>query len=77
MNEAEHLVETRRWLRYAHEDLEGAETLLAQSVRSPFVMGIRPRCICGGRGDQWLPRGDDLGPDECTPRARHAPPLLP
>jgi HEPN domain-containing protein len=39
MNEAEHLVETRRWLRYAREDLEGAEALLAQRV-------IVPRHIC-------------------------------
>ena len=39
MNEAEHLVETRRWLRYAREDLEGAEALLAQRV-------IIPRHIC-------------------------------
>jgi HEPN domain-containing protein len=39
MNEAEHLVETQRWLRYAREDLEGAETLLAQRV-------VVPRHIC-------------------------------
>ena len=39
MNEPEHLVETRRWLQYAREDLEGAETLLAQRV-------IVPRHIC-------------------------------
>jgi HEPN domain-containing protein len=39
MNEAEHLVETRRWLRYAREDLDGAETLLAQRV-------VVPRHIC-------------------------------
>ena len=39
MNEAEHLVETRRWLRYAREDLEGAETLLDRGV------GV-PRHIC-------------------------------
>ena len=32
MNEAEHLVETQRWLRYAREDLEGAETLLEGRV---------------------------------------------
>jgi len=39
MNEAEHLVEIRRWLRYAYEDLDGAETLLAQRV-------VVPRHIC-------------------------------
>ena len=39
MNKAEHLVETRRWLRYAREDLDGAETLLAQRV-------VVPRHIC-------------------------------
>jgi len=35
MNEAEHLVETQRWLRYAREDLEGAETLLEGRVVVP------------------------------------------
>jgi HEPN domain-containing protein len=39
MNEPEHLVETQRWLRYAREDLEGAETLLEQRV-------VVPRHIC-------------------------------
>ena len=39
MNEAEHLMETQRWLRYAREDLAGAETLLEQRV-------IVPRHIC-------------------------------
>lgn len=39
MNEAEHLVETQRWLRYAREDLEGAETLLERRV-------VVPRHIC-------------------------------
>ena len=39
MNAPEHLAETRRWLRYAREDLEGAETLLE---RRPVV----PRHIC-------------------------------
>jgi len=35
MNEAEHLVETQRWLQYAREDLEGAETLLEGRVVVP------------------------------------------
>ena len=35
MNAAEHLAETRRWLRYAREDLEGAETLLERCVGVP------------------------------------------
>ena len=35
MNEAEHLRETQHWLRYAHEDLAGAETLLEQRVVVP------------------------------------------
>ena len=35
MNEAEHLMETQRWLRYAREDLAGAETLLEQRVVVP------------------------------------------
>ena len=39
MNEAEHLAETQRWLRYAREDLEGAETLLERCV-------VVPRHIC-------------------------------
>ena len=39
MNEAEHLRETQHWLRYAHEDLAGAETLLEQRV-------VVPRHIC-------------------------------
>jgi HEPN domain-containing protein len=39
MNEAEHLMETRRWLRYAREDLQGAEMLLVQR-------GVVPRHIC-------------------------------
>ena len=39
MSEAEHLAETQRWLRYAREDLEGAETLLERRV------GV-PRHIC-------------------------------
>lgn len=39
MNETEHLVETRRWLQYAREDLEGAETLLERHV-------VVPRHIC-------------------------------
>jgi HEPN domain-containing protein len=39
MSEAEHLAETQRWLRYAREDLEGAETLLEHHV------GV-PRHIC-------------------------------
>jgi HEPN domain-containing protein len=39
MDEAEHLAETRRWLRYAREDLEAAETLVEQQV-------VVPRHIC-------------------------------
>jgi hypothetical protein len=39
MNDAEHRVETRRWLRYAREDLESAETLLEHRV-------IVPRQLC-------------------------------
>ena len=35
MNEAEHLVETRRWLRYAAEDLRGAEALLREGAGEP------------------------------------------
>ena len=35
MSGPEHLVETRRWLRYAREDLEGAERLLAQATSVP------------------------------------------
>jgi HEPN domain-containing protein len=35
MSEAEHLVEARRWLRYAREDLEGAERLLDQAASAP------------------------------------------
>lgn len=39
MSEPEHLVETRRWLRYAEEDLHAAETLMV-------VPGVRPRHVC-------------------------------
>jgi len=39
MNETERLAETRRWLRYAQEDLEAAETLLQQQT-------VVPRHIC-------------------------------
>ena len=39
MNEAEHRAETQRWLRYAREDCEGAETLLEHRV-------VVPRHIC-------------------------------
>ncbi len=35
MSGTEHLTETRRWLRYAREDLEGAETLLEQRAVVP------------------------------------------
>ena len=37
MNEAEYLVETQRWLRYAREDLEGAEILLEGRVVVPMM----------------------------------------
>ena len=39
MSEAEHRVETRRWLRYADEDLRAAEASLA-------ISGVQPRHIC-------------------------------
>jgi len=39
MNDTEHRAETRRWLRYAREDLEGAETLLERRI-------VVPRHIC-------------------------------
>jgi len=39
MNETEHLAETRRWLRYALEDLVAAEAMLEQS-------DIAPRHVC-------------------------------
>ena len=39
MNETEHLAETRRWLRYAREDLVAAEAMLEQS-------DIAPRHVC-------------------------------
>ncbi len=39
MNEAEYWVETRRWLRYAYEDLCAAEATLN-------VPGVRPRHAC-------------------------------
>ncbi|MGH7962538.1 MAG: HEPN domain-containing protein [Candidatus Binatia bacterium] len=38
MNNSERLSETQRWLRYAREDLETAETLLAQSQGLPRHM---------------------------------------
>jgi HEPN domain-containing protein len=38
-NEPEHHIETRRWLRFAAEDLRAAETLVAAD-------GIQPRHIC-------------------------------
>ena len=41
MNEAEHLVETRRWLRYAREDFEGAETLLEHRVVVPLMTPLQ------------------------------------
>ena len=34
MNEAEHLVEARRWLRFAREDIEAAEALLAEQTHA-------------------------------------------
>lgn len=39
MSEAEHLVEVRRWLRYAHEDLEIAERLAKET-------GLSRRHVC-------------------------------
>lgn len=39
MSEPEHRAETRRWLRYAEEDLQAAET-------SMLVSGVRPRHVC-------------------------------
>lgn len=39
MQAPEQLAETRRWLRYARENLEAAETLLAQHA-------VVPRHIC-------------------------------
>ena len=32
MNDPEHLAEIQRWLRYAREDLEAAETLVEQQT---------------------------------------------
>jgi hypothetical protein len=39
MNEPEHLTETRRWLRFASEDIKAAETLLKEG-------GGKPRHVC-------------------------------
>ena len=39
MNEPEHRVESRRWLRFAEEDLQAAETLM-------HVSGVLPRHVC-------------------------------
>ena len=39
MSEPEHLVETRRWLRYAEEDLRAAEASL-------LLPGVQPRHVC-------------------------------
>lgn len=38
MNDPERLIETGRWLRYAHEDLQAAEVLIEQ--------GMTPRQAC-------------------------------
>jgi hypothetical protein len=55
MSETEHLAETRRWLRYACEDLEGAETLLERGVGVPrhiflsrnlYAYKLRPGSRC-------------------------------
>lgn len=35
MNEAEHIEDVRRWLRYAQEDLTGAESSLARADMAP------------------------------------------
>jgi len=39
MSEPEHHVETRRWLRYAAEDLRAAKSSMS-------VSGVRPRHVC-------------------------------
>ena len=46
MNESEHLLEARRWLRYAHEDLAAAEALLGQPCAA-----ARHSCWLAQQGD--------------------------